>query len=156
MATSVRIMAAVFALAAGIAITPAMAAEATTYKAELDGKSQVPPVNTKGSGDLTATYYPSTKRLTWKGNVSGLSGEPTAAHFHGPAEPGKNAPVLIPAPGVKSGAFEGSATLTDDQATALVAGQTYFNVHTEAFKGGEVRGQVLKTEDGMQRADLMR
>ena len=144
MATSVRIMAAVFALAAGIAITPAMAAEATTYKAELDGKSQVPPVNTQGSGNLTVTYNTVTKRLTWKGSISGLSGEPTVAHFHGPADSDNNAPILLPAPGVKQGAFEGSATLTDEQATALIAGHTYLNIQTEAYEGGEVRGQVLE------------
>jgi hypothetical protein len=34
---------------------------------------------------------------------------------------------------------------------ALVAGQTYFNIHTEVNKAGEVRGQVLKIEDGTRR-----
>ncbi|KAA2234915.1 CHRD domain-containing protein [Salinarimonas soli] len=123
--------------------TPAMA-ETVAMKADLSGANQVPPVTTAGKGNLTATYDTTSKRLTWKGTVSGLSGEATAAHFHGPAELGKNAPVLIPAPGVKQGAFEGSATLTDDQAKALMAGQTYFNVHTAANAGGEVRGQVTK------------
>jgi hypothetical protein len=76
--------------------------------------------------------------------VWGLTGDATAAHFHGPAEPGRNAGVLVPAPGVKTGAFEGSATLTDDQARALTAGQTYFNIHTAANPQGEVRGQVTR------------
>jgi hypothetical protein len=76
--------------------------------------------------------------------VSGLSGNATAAHFHGPAEPGKNAGVMVPAPGVTTGSFEGTATLTDDQAKALMNGQTYFNVHTAANPGGEVRGQIVK------------
>jgi len=34
--------------------------------------------------------------------------------------------------------------LTDDQAKALTAGQTYFNVHTAANPNGELRGQVVK------------
>ncbi len=76
--------------------------------------------------------------------MSGLTGDATAAHFHGPAEPGKNAGVMVPAPGVTTGAFEGSATLTDDQARAVMAGQTYFNIHTAANPNGEVRGQVVK------------
>ncbi|WP_441509025.1 CHRD domain-containing protein [Bosea sp. 2YAB26] len=46
--------------------------------------------------------------------------------------------------GVTSGPFEGSATLTDDQAQALIAGQTYFNVHTAANPNGEMRGQVTR------------
>jgi len=78
--------------------------------------------------------------------VSGLTGNATAAHFHGPAEPGKNAGVLVPVPGVTTGAFEGSATLTDDQARALTAGQTYFNVHTATNPGGELRGQLTKAQ----------
>ena len=40
--------------------------------------------------------------------------------------------------------FEGSATLTEAQATDLLAGKWYVNVHTEANKGGEIRGQVTK------------
>jgi hypothetical protein len=40
--------------------------------------------------------------------------------------------------------FEGSATLNDAQANELLAGKWYVNVHTEANKGGEIRGQVTK------------
>lgn len=137
-----RILLAAVATAALIG-SPAMA-ETMNMKADLTGASEVPPVTTSAKGNLTATYDTASKKLSWKGTVSGLSGEVTAAHFHGPAEPGKNAGVLVPAPGVKSGAFEGSATLTDDQAKALMAGQTYFNIHTAANPQGEVRGQVTK------------
>jgi hypothetical protein len=131
-----------FAIAASLA-TPALA-ETVAFKADLKGSEEVPPTTTQGTGNLTASYDTTGKKLAWKGTVQGLTGSPTAAHFHGPAEPGKNASVLVPAPGVKMGSFEGSATLTDAQATALLAGQTYFNVHTPANPGGEVRGQVTK------------
>ena len=119
-------------------------AEMMSYKADLKGTSEVPPTTSAGTGTLTATYDTASKKLTWKGNVSGLTGNASAAHFHGPAEPGKNAGVLIPAPGVTTGPFEGSATLTDDQAKALAAGQTYFNIHTGANPSGELRGQLVK------------
>jgi hypothetical protein len=131
------------ALAAVLTVSPALA-ETVSFKAELKASSEVPPVTSAGTGSLTASYDTASKRLTWSGNVSGLTGNATAAHFHGPAEPGKNAGVLVPAPGVASGPFEGSATLTDEQARHLMAGQTYFNVHTAANPNGEVRGQVLK------------
>ena len=131
------------AAAALLAGAPVMA-ETMNMKADLTGASEVPPVTTSAKGSVTATYDTASKKLSWKGTVSGLSGDVTAAHFHGPAETGKNAGVLVPAPGVKTGAFEGSATLTDDQAKALMAGQTYFNVHTAANPQGEVRGQVTK------------
>ena len=134
-----------FTAAATAALIGAPAfAETINFKADLTGASEVPPVNTAGKGSLAATYDTASKRLSWKGTVSGLTGDATAAHFHGPAEPGKNAGVLVPVPGVKSGPFEGSATLTDDQAKALMAGQTYFNIHTAANPQGEVRGQVTK------------
>ena len=40
--------------------------------------------------------------------------------------------------------FEGSATLNDAQAKALMDGDIYVNVHTAANKGGEIRGQLTK------------
>lgn len=131
------------AIAAALAAAPAFA-ETMSFRADLKGASEVPSTTSQGAGNLTATYDTTSKKLSWKGTVSGLSGNATAAHFHGPAEPGKNAGVLVPAPGVTTGAFEGAATLTDDQAKALMAGQTYFNVHTAANPNGEVRGQVTK------------
>lgn len=131
------------AMAGALAATPALA-ETMSFTADLKGASEVPPTTSQGTGNVTATYDTAAKKLSWKGTVSGLTGNATAAHFHGPAEPGKNAGVLVPAPGVTTGAFEGSATLTDDQAKALTAGQTYFNVHTAANPNGELRGQVTK------------
>ena len=40
--------------------------------------------------------------------------------------------------------LKGEATLTDAQAADLQAGKYYFNIHTAANKGGEIRGQVTK------------
>ena len=145
MAKLARIMLVGAAVSAALAVAPARA-ETMSFRAELNGASEVPPATSQGTGNLAATYDTASKVLAWRGTVSGLTGGATAAHFHGPAEPGKNAGVLVPAPGVTTGPFEGSATLTDDQARALVAGQTYFNVHTAAHPGGEVRGQVTKVQ----------
>jgi CHRD domain len=133
----------VIAFAATLTGSPVLA-ETINLKADLQPESEVPPVKSSGKGSLTATYDTATKTLTWQGTVSGLTGDATAAHFHGPAEPGRNAGVLVPAPGVKTGAFEGSADLMADQAEALVAGRTYFNIHTAANPQGEVRGQVTQ------------
>ncbi len=112
-------------------------------QAALLGAIRAPP---PASGILSATYDTASKKLAWTGTIAGLSGPLAAAHFHGPAEPGQNAGVLIPAPGVSSGAFEGAAVLHEPQARALIAGQTYFNVHTAAHPNGELRGQVVKAE----------
>ena len=119
-------------------------AAAQTFKADLKGAEEVPPVNSPATGTVTATYNAGSKQLSWEGTVSGLTGNATAAHFHGPAEKGKNAGVMVPAPGVTTGAFKGQATLNDSQAQALTGGMMYFNVHTQANPGGELRGQVVK------------
>ena len=117
------------------------------FKADMNGASEVPPTTTSGKGTVTATYDPATKVLTWEGNFSGLTGPATAAHFHGPAEVGKNAApaVWISEKGQNlTSPFKGTATLTDAQAADLEKGLWYANVHTDANKGGEIRGQVVK------------
>jgi hypothetical protein len=132
----------------GLACTMAVAlawpakAEMVNLKASINASSEVPPNSSKGTGTLTATYDTSSKKLSWKGSYSDLSGPATAAHFHS-GEPGTNGGVAVPITPSTS-PFEGSATLTDAQAADLLAGKWYVNVHTEANKGGEIRGQVTK------------
>ena len=141
--TILRSSAAAIAFAGALALaTPSMAAM-MNFKANLSGKSEVPPNASAATGEVTATYDTATKKLTWKGSYSGLTGPATAAHFHGPAPVGKNAGVMVPiAPA--SSPLEGSATLTDAQAKALMDGDMYVNIHTAANKGGEIRGQLVK------------
>src|SRR4030095_16054281 len=85
---------------------PSMAAN-VNLKADLKGASEVPPVDTKGVGSVTATYATASKRWSSKGKVSGLGGPATAAHFHA-GEAGKNGGVVVPIAGADKGAFEGS------------------------------------------------
>ena len=109
------------------------------FKANMNAASEVPPTQSSGTGTVTASYDPATKMLTWEGNFSGLTGPATAAHFHGPAETGKNAApaIWISEKGQNlSSPFKGSATLTDAQADDLQKGLWYANVHTEATMDG--------------------
>lgn len=133
------------AAAAGflLAVTSAASAETITMKATLNAAAQVPVNDSKGTGTADVTYDTATKMLTWKATYSGLTGPATMAHFHGPAEAGKNAGVAVPFANPASGA-EGRATLTDAQAADLLAGRYYINIHTDANKGGEIRGQVMR------------
>jgi CHRD domain len=137
-----RTMLATFALAATVAF--AGPAFADKMKATLSGASEVPANTSAGKGAADIDYDAATKKMSWKLTYSGLTGPATAAHFHGPAEPDKNAGVALAIPNATSSPVEGSATLTDAQAADLAAGKYYINVHTAANPGGEIRGQVTK------------
>ena len=131
---------------AAFAILAASAALAQEMKmkADLTGAQEVPPVTTQGKGSAEVNFEPASKKLSWTVTYSGLSGPPTAAHFHGPAEAGKNAGVAVPIPNQANSPVTGSATLTDAQAADLQAGRYYVNIHTAANPSGEIRGQVTK------------
>jgi hypothetical protein len=131
-------------LALGTTVAFAGPAFAEKMKATLEAKSEVPPNASAGTGTADIDYDAATKKLSWKLSYSGLTGPATAAHFHGPAEPGKNAGVAVAIPNATTSPTEGSATLTDAQAADLMAGKYYVNVHTAANPGGEIRGQVTK------------
>ena len=96
-------------------------------------------VSSSGKGTATASLDSNTKTLTWTVDYSGLSGPATAAHIHGPADPGANAGIVVPFSGNLASPIKGSATLTDAQIAQLEAGKWYVNIHTEANKPGEIR-----------------
>jgi hypothetical protein len=127
-----------------LAWAPAAFAEMVNYKADLKASSEVPAADSKGSGTLNASYDTTTKKLTYTATYKDLTGPAAAAHFHGPADAKTNAGVVVPVTGAVTSPIKGEATLTDAQAADLAAGKWYFNVHTAANKGGEIRGQVMK------------
>ena len=131
------------AIAAAIVMLGAGAASAATlhFATGLKGADEVPPNTTPGTGEVTATLDTATKAFSYTVTYSGLTGPAVAAHFHGPAAPGSNAPPMI---GIKvlASPITGTATLTDAQIASLEAGQWYFNIHTAAIPGGEIRGQL--------------
>lgn len=94
---------AVLACTAALACALPSMAVTVNMKAELKGANEVPPNTSGGTGAVTVSYDTGSKKLSWKGTVSGLSGPATAAHFHGPAKPGKNAGVAIPIAGADKG-----------------------------------------------------
>ena len=131
-------------LALGAAVTFAGPAFAEKMKATLDGKSEVPPTTSAGTGTADIDYDAASKKLSWKLTYSGLTGPATAAHFHGPAGPADKAVVAVAIPNATTSPVEGSAMLTDAQAADLTAGKYYVNIHPAANPGGEIRGQVTK------------
>ena len=134
----------VLAIAAILSATfaPASRAKTTVFTADLKGTSQVPPIESAATGNAEVTYDDASKMLTWTITYSGLSGNATAAHFHGPAKEGENAGPMVPITQLDS-PMKGSATLTEDQSQALTGGKMYVNVHTAKYPDGEIRGQLV-------------
>ena len=123
-----------------------LAASAATIelKADLQASSEVPAKSGSGHGTLTASLDTDTNALEYHVTYEGLTGPAVAAHFHGPAKPGANAGPQVPVAKPLDSPIEGKATLTPAQAKDLLAGMWYFNIHTAANPGGEIRGQVTK------------
>ncbi|MET0657012.1 MAG: CHRD domain-containing protein [Steroidobacteraceae bacterium] len=120
------------------------AAVADSVKVAADLKPTV--ATSKATGKLNGTFDTQTRELSYKVEYSGLSGPAMAAHFHGPAEPGKDAGVAVPVTGELKSPITSKATLTDAQAADLLAGKYYLNFHTQANPKGELRGQVEKAK----------
>ena len=119
-----------------------------TFTAVLNS-GQEPPPNTNDSqafGVAFVTFNRGSGELCFSISYeeSALTSEETNAHFHAPAPPGENAPVVVqlPTPGSpKNGCV--TPDLTEDQRRALFRGLWYVNIHTANNPGGEIRGQVV-------------
>jgi hypothetical protein len=132
-------------LPCGLVVTTAATADAEVVKlhADLKGSNEVPPNSSSGSGKAEATYDTETKTLSYTVTFAGLTGPAIGAHFHGPSEAGKNAGIALPFKAIQS-PIQGTAALTESQATDLLAGKWYANIHTTMNPGGELRGQMMK------------
>lgn len=114
-------------------------AETMMFKADLKGASEVPPTDSGGQGNAMVTLDTEGKTVSWKITYRGLTGEATAAHFHGPADAGANAG---PAVDISGKIEEGSAGVTDQQIADIQAVKWYLNIHTAKYPDGEIRGQL--------------
>ncbi len=137
----------VFALATLVALTLATSARATIIplSALMDGPQANAGAGTgsPGTGLATITLDDATNGLSW--NITWdnqLIGTPTLMHFHGPALTTQNAGVQV-STGVAGPPVVGNAILSNIQEADLLAGLWYLNLHTTAYAGGEIRGQVL-------------
>lgn len=150
---------------------PSQSAQAQQWIAQLSGAAEAPPNASPGTGTMRFTLVDATT-LRIYGSFSGLVGNTTNAHIHcctaaaleGTAGVATTLPTFPSFPaGVTSGSFdylmnlESSASFSPTFVTAsggtvvtaaarLVAnmnsGNTYFNIHTTSFGGGEIRGFI--------------
>jgi hypothetical protein len=118
-------------------------------QATLSGGGEVPPNDSPAKGLMQGTFDTDTNTLDWSVTYSGLSGPAIAAHFHGPVSylgltAEENAPIQVGTPGNLASPFHGVAKIDDTQAKDLKDGRWYFNVHSNKFVAGEIRGPVVR------------
>ncbi len=157
-------------LAAAVVALSAAQAQATlwTFEVALNGASERPtPVVTNGFGSAVVNFDDVTGAIGIAGTFNNLTVSAIAGHLHAfqsnpfdpanPAAPGQTANVMLgmTVSAATSGSFSatgdlntlvapGEPGLTFEQKKAkLLGGLSYLNIHTEAFPGGEIRGQLL-------------
>ena len=138
------------AVTASALVLATVAAQAATValKATLNTASEVPTKTGDGSGTLAATLDTTTHELKYHVEFRGLSGTGYGGTLSwGRRKQGANAgpQVAVKAAMIES-PIEGTATLTPAQEKDLLDGKWYFNIHTKANPGGEIRGQVTRGE----------
>jgi hypothetical protein len=115
-------------------------ASAADVKVTLSGSQEVPPVTTSATGSGTITVA-ADQSISGTIKTTGVKG--TAAHIHvGPS--GTNGPVIVPLTkdGDNGWTVGPGAKLQDAHYQAFKDGNLYVNVHSDANKGGEIRGQI--------------
>jgi hypothetical protein len=151
---------------------PAANAIPMTFTAGLTGAEEVPPAMSAGTGFATIVLDPTAQTLQVNATFSGLTTPTVAAHIHCCAPLGTNAIVATTIPafvgfplGVTAGNYSsavfdltqmliynpafitahgGTIPLAEaDLIAGIIGGQTYFNIHTSMFPGGEIRGQLV-------------
>ena len=114
-----------------------------TQTAILSGVQQTTSVATNATGYGSVVVDPNTRGLTGSVTFTGVTA--TNAHIHTGAA-GANGAIAV---GLAVDNSTHTATipvgtvLTQAQYDDLLAGKLYFNVHSSANSGGEIRGQVL-------------
>ena len=118
---------------------------APPFIANLSGLQEVPSNNSPGTGIGKVFLNATEDQIVMSLSFSGIGSNQTASHIHGASLPGVNSPILfnIGSQGATSGSFPDLFfAVTPQQAASLKAGQFYFNVHSTALTGGEIRGQI--------------
>ena len=123
--------------------TPAPVDPNVTFKATINGASEVPVNASTATGTATLIFNQDTKIMTLNLTYTGVTA--TNMHIHrGPA--GVSGPVVY---GLGSSPFTSpisytSPAITVGQQDSLMNNMLYVNIHSAAFGGGEIRGQLLK------------
>jgi Cu/Zn superoxide dismutase len=115
------------------------------FTARLSGSREVPAVSTLAKGLVTAVVEGNT--VTINGVFDSLSGPVTACHFHKAVSGVNGASFINFLANVRGNRIYAKTTMTNAQIGAMMEDSVYFNVHTAANTGGEIRGQMVFETD---------
>ncbi len=117
------------------------------FDISLDGAQETPPVATPATGTGTLILDDTNGNYTISGTFQDLIGTSNNAHIHGPAAVGQGPAGVVHGLtfdfGVNSGNYSGANTFTPAQMAELINELYYVNIHSTAYGGGEIRGQIL-------------
>ena len=111
------------------------------FTATLNGASEVPPVVSAATGTATLAFNTTTKIFVLSVTHSLVT--VSNGHIHRAAA-GVSGGVVFGFPSFASPISYTSVALTAAQEADLNAGLYYVNLHSAAFPGGEIRGQLIK------------
>lgn len=113
-----------------------------TFTTTINGANEVPANTSTATGTGTFKYDKTTYKLSGTVTFSGMTA--TSSHIHKGAA-GEAGPVVIPldvtAPVTSPITLE-ATVLDSTQRADLMKNLYYVNIHSEAFPGGEIRGQL--------------
>lgn len=120
--------------------TPTSSAQTVEFLARIDGAQETPPNTSPAFGIGVFAVDTVADTVSYRITYLGLTAPESAAHIHGFAGPGVAAGVLavLPLGTLKCGTW----SYAPAQEAGILAGNTYVNIHTTAFPGGEIRGQI--------------
>jgi hypothetical protein len=109
----------------------------------LSGDNEVPAITSPGSGTGYVTLDTATGSMQVRVITTGIT-TPNAAHVH-TGIVGANGAALfaLTQDTAEVGIFTGSETLDAAALASVVAGGTYFNIHSAENASGELRGQIV-------------
>jgi hypothetical protein len=110
--------------------------------ANLSGAQETPPNTSTATGTGTLVINPFTMGVAGRIETTGITA--VAAHAH-TGVIGVAGPVVVPMTSPSAGVWVTApgATVTDAFLASFMKGETYLNVHSAAFPGGEIRGQLV-------------
>lgn len=131
------------AWALGALLAGSSQAQKVALVATIDSAQEVPANASPARGTAYVEMDRGANTLTYSLVYTGLSAAEMGAHIHGFSPAGANSGIrfALPAGDFKSGVLVYPEA---DEANYL-AGLAYINIHSAAFPGGEIRGQLLRS-----------